>query len=48
MFDSLDKQMAADEKRTMTRSERIWLWTSIVLISALVFGGLYMALQIVA
>jgi hypothetical protein len=48
MFESLDKQIAADEKRTMSRSERLWLWLFIVVISVLLFGGLYSLLRLAA
>ena len=48
MFESLDKQIAADEKRMMSMRERVWIWMSIVLFSVLVFSGLYLALRLLA
>lgn len=48
MFESLDKQIADDEKRTMTTTERIWLWSFIAVLSILAFGGLYYALRLLA
>lgn len=40
MFDSLDEQMARDEKAQTSRKQRILQWALILVISVLVFGGL--------
>lgn len=45
MFDSLDEQIRSDDHRMLTRRERLVRWTLIVLVSIVVFGGLYVAVQ---
>lgn len=41
MFDSLDEQMRADEKKEVSNAERIMRWVAVAIVSVLVFGGLY-------
>jgi hypothetical protein len=41
MFDSLDEQIRADEHKSVSNTERVIRWTLIVVISVVVFGGLY-------
>lgn len=41
MFDSLDEQIRADEHKAVSNKERIVRWVLIVVISVVVFGGLY-------
>jgi hypothetical protein len=41
MFDSLDDQMRIDEHKAVSNKERMMRWALIVLVSVIVFGGLY-------
>jgi hypothetical protein len=41
MFDSLDEQIRADEHRAVSSTERMLRWVLILLITLVVFGGLY-------
>ena len=41
MFDSLDEQIKADEHKSVSSQERMLRWLLVVLVSILVFGGLY-------
>ena len=41
MFESLDEQMKADEHKAVSNTERVIRWALIVVISVIVFGGLY-------
>ncbi|MGH9664489.1 MAG: hypothetical protein ACRD9L_08720 [Bryobacteraceae bacterium] len=41
MFESLDEQMKLDEAKQVSNSERMMRWFLVVVISALIFGGLY-------
>jgi hypothetical protein len=41
MFDSLDDQMKADERRETTTAERYMRWVVVAITSIVVFGGLY-------
>jgi hypothetical protein len=45
MFDSLDEQMKHDDQVGATKKEQMFKWAAIVVISVLVFGGLYLAIQ---
>ena len=45
MFDSLDEQMKHDDAVVTSPRERIWKWATVAVVSVLVFGGLYMAIQ---
>lgn len=47
MFDSLDEQIRSDEHRMITSSERMVRWLLVVLVSILVFGGLYLAVHFI-
>jgi hypothetical protein len=42
MFDSLDEQMARDEKNATTSAERIMKWAVVAVASVVLFGGLYL------
>jgi hypothetical protein len=41
MFESLDEQIKIDEHKATSNSERVMRWALILLISVIVFGGLY-------
>jgi preprotein translocase subunit SecE len=41
MFDSLDEQMRNDDNKVSSSRERAMKWLLVVLISVMVFGGLY-------
>jgi hypothetical protein len=41
MFESLDEQIKADEHKSVSNTERVIRWALIVVISVVVFGGLY-------
>jgi hypothetical protein len=45
MFDSLDEQMKHDAQRESSRTERVMVWVSVVVVSVLVFGGLYFGVR---
>ena len=42
MFESLDEQMKLDEHKASSNAERMVRWGLIVLVSILVFGGVYL------
>ncbi len=46
MFESLDEQIRHDDQVETTRAERILKWTLMIVISLLVFGGLYMGIRL--
>ena len=46
MFDSLDEQIRSDEHRMTTSRERMFRWFLVVLVSVVVFGGLYLAVHL--
>ena len=48
MFESLDEQMAHDEAEVTTKRERIIRYVTIVVVSLLVFGGLYYGVSILS
>ena len=45
MFESLADQMKHDEREQLSMRERLVLWTVVGIVSVLVFGGLYAAVQ---
>lgn len=45
MFDSLDEQMKKDEQVATTKSERMIRYAAIAVASVILFGGLYLGLQ---
>jgi hypothetical protein len=45
MFDSLDDQMRHDARAASSPKERIAVWLSVVIVSVLLFGGLYFGVQ---
>jgi len=45
MFDSLDEQIRNDEHKAVSNKERIVRWAVIMLITLVVFGGLYFGVQ---
>lgn len=47
MFDSLDEQIRSDEHRMTSSSERMFRWLLVVLVSVVVFGGLYLAVHFI-
>jgi hypothetical protein len=42
MFESLDEQMKVDEHKASSNTERMVRWGLIVLVSIVVFGGVYL------
>ncbi len=46
MFDSLDEQIKADDKKASSGKEKIMEWVTIVVVSVLVFGGVIYAIRI--
>lgn len=46
MFDSLDEQIKADEHKASSNSERMMRWLLVVLVSIIVFGGLYLGVHL--
>lgn len=45
MFDSLADQIRHDEREQGSSRERLMLWIVVGVVSVLVFGGLYAAVQ---
>ena len=45
MFDSLDEQIKLDSHKSSSNTERMVRWLLIVLVSILVFGGLYLGVH---
>jgi hypothetical protein len=41
MFDSLDEQIKLDQHKSSSNTERVMFWLIVIVISLLVFGGLY-------
>ncbi len=41
MFDSLDEQIKLDEHKSSSNTERVIRWLLVIVISLVVFGGLY-------
>jgi hypothetical protein len=41
MFESLDEQIKADEHKSVSNTERVIRWALVVVITVVVFGGLY-------
>jgi len=46
MFESLDEQMKQDDKAATSTKERFLIWFSVAVISVVVFGGLYLGVQL--
>ena len=46
MFESLDEQIKLDEHKAISNTERIIRWALIVLLSVIVFGGLYFGVHL--
>ncbi len=45
MFDSLSDQMKYDIADTETKAQRTLKWAAVVVVSVLLFGGLYLAVR---
>ena len=45
MFDSLADRMREDEKQSNTRTQKILQWGAVVVLSVVLFGGLYLGVQ---
>ncbi len=45
MFESLDEQIKVDEHKAVSNRERMIRWALIVLVSVIVFGGLYLGVH---
>lgn len=46
MFDSLDDQIRIDEHKMSSNKERAVKWVLVLLISVIVFGGLYFGMHL--
>jgi hypothetical protein len=46
MFDSLDERIKHDDAVETSRRERIGKWVMVVILSILLFGGLYFAVRV--
>ena len=46
MFDSLADRIRADEHQQVTNTERYIRWAAVIVISVLLFGGLYMGVRL--
>ena len=46
MFDDLADKMREDDKAAVSNSERMMRWLVVAVISVVVFGGLYMGIQL--
>ena len=47
MFDSLADKIKEDERNEMNNTERYLRWAAVVVLSVVLFGGLYMGVQMV-
>ena len=45
MFDSLSDRMKADEHEAVNNTERVVRWIAVVVLSVLLFGGLYFGVR---
>ena len=45
MFDSLDETMKHDDDLVSTKSERVFKYAAVVVVAVLVFGGFFLAIQ---
>lgn len=45
MFDSLDERMKRDDSIETTPVQRVVKWAAVTVVSVLIFGGLYMVIQ---
>jgi hypothetical protein len=45
MFDSLDEQMKEDDAVGTTQTERMFKWLAVAVVAVLVFGGAFLAIQ---
>ncbi len=46
MFESLDDQMKHDDAVSTSPREKLFKWAAVGVISVLVFGGIYLAIQL--
>ena len=46
MFESLDEQIKIDQHKASSNTERMIRWGLIVLVSVIVFGGLYFGVHL--
>jgi len=46
MFDSLADRIRADEHLEVTNTERYIRWAAVIIISIVLFGGLYMGVRL--
>ena len=47
MFDTLADRIRADEQSTVNKTERIFRWVMVAVISVLLFGGLYLGVKLI-
>jgi hypothetical protein len=45
MFESLDEQIRTDEHKSVSNTERVVRWLLVVAIALIVFGALYLGVQ---
>lgn len=45
MFDSLADRMREDDRQTTNRKKQLIQWGAVVLLTIVLFGGLYMGVQ---
>lgn len=46
MFDSLSDQIKADDRREINNTERVIRWTVVLVLSVVLFGGLYFGVRL--
>jgi hypothetical protein len=47
MFDSLDETMKHDDEVESSGSERLFKYAAVAVVSVLVFGGIFLAIQMI-
>ena len=46
MFDSLADRIREDEHKSVTNTERYLRWAAVIVLSTVLFGGLYMGVRL--
>ncbi|HWQ55288.1 MAG TPA: hypothetical protein VN442_16500 [Bryobacteraceae bacterium] len=46
MFDSLSDQIKADDRREINNTERVIRWAVVLVLSVVLFGGLYFGVRL--
>jgi hypothetical protein len=47
MFESLDDHIKHDTDQEVSRRERVIRWVAIIVVSLVIFGGLYMGVRLI-